>query len=633
MRKRIAFLLAVLLLLSMVPAVVAAEDPVAFPDIPKGFWAEDSIDYMSASGYLQGKKNGTFGPTDPIMRKTVAILLYRIKGQPQVTGSTHFSDVKQDLYYDAILWAVKSGIVTGYPDGTFRPDATISRQHFAIMLYRYCYFKGYSLEKDSSKKLTEFSDYRTISDASRNACYWAYTRGIISGRSNGTFDPQGSTSRAQLAVIMTRFLKLIPESKGETKPSEKPEEVPAPSQKPEEDSKPTGKPEETEPAWRPGETTPPTQLEPKPNPEEETKPQPEPQPTEPVDYVWEEAEQVAQALDALRGKNGLTFLVGSDMHNMAAGEYDNTQIEEQIRTSNKNGGRAMSLIAENTEVDFIANLGDFAWGDNSTTMDQANRSILEAVSFLPESTVMIPGNHDPNLHSFGQNGEFLDDQYLESTLGSYHYTDYEKQKIRVIFLNTAETSGVDPSKVSTAEHMSAEQMQWFAQSLDLSGKENAEKWGILIFSHHPLDWGGIAPAANLLQAYLTGRYYSAVCDGTAISYDFSGRNHATVIAQFHGHVHCLKTDYIHYVENNVGYPTSVKRIAVPNMCFYRNNEYGKNGKSEYYGIEFGEPGATYYKKADTASETAFCAVTVDRDAGLIYVLCYGAGYDRVISIE
>ena len=71
-------------------------------------------------------------------------------------------------------------------------------------------------------------------------------------------------------------------------------------------------------------------------------------------------------------------------------------------------------------------------------------------------------------------------------------------------------------------------------------------------------------------------------------------------------------------------------IAIPNMCFYRNNEYGRSGKPEYGEIEFGEE-MTYHKTAGTASETAFCAVAVDRDAERIHVLCYGAGYDRVVD--
>lgn len=207
-RNRIlALVLALVLVAGIMPIHAFAAEPLDFSDVPEGFWAEEAIDYMSSNGYLLGNKDGTFGPTDSIMRKTVALLLYRIEGQPAVSGSMPFPDVGGKTYHDAILWASQAGIVTGYGDGTFRPDNTISRQHFAIMLYRYANYKACGLVGDENKALADFSDEASISKASKEACLWAYQNGIISGRANGTFDPNGTTTRAQLAVIMSRFLK------------------------------------------------------------------------------------------------------------------------------------------------------------------------------------------------------------------------------------------------------------------------------------------------------------------------------------------------------------------------------------------------------------------------------------------
>lgn len=220
---------------------------------------------------------------------------------------------------------------------------------------------------------------------------------------------------------------------------------------------------------------------------------------------------------------------------------------------------------------------------------------------------MIPGNHD-----YAYSGDVFD---------NYHYIDFSKQKIRAIFLNTADGG---------SENISVAQLKWFAQVLDLSEKEDADQWGILIFSHHPLDWGNVAHASYILQAYLSGGSCLITHEGTQFTCRFAGKNAAKVIAQFHGHTHCLKVDNLCYVTNSVAKPTKVQRIAIPNACFYRNNHYGGSDLSEYYGIEFGED-ITYNKTAGTVKDTAFCVVSIDLDQNIIYAYCYGAGYDRIIQ--
>ena len=217
-KTRMMCLIMALLLIFQAACIVqpaaAAEvgDPIDFSDIPEGFWAEKEIDFMSGMGYLIGKADGTFGPRNSIMRKTVALLLYRISGEPAVSGYMPFTDVSDGIYYNAILWASQAGVINGYEDGTFRPDSTISRQHFAIMLHRYSLFKGYVLNGDHSRNLSVFADSASITEASEDACQWAYANGFIVGRENGNFEPWGATTRAQLAVIMYRFLYAASEA-------------------------------------------------------------------------------------------------------------------------------------------------------------------------------------------------------------------------------------------------------------------------------------------------------------------------------------------------------------------------------------------------------------------------------------
>ena len=157
---------------------------------------------------MNGKGSGNFVPTETIARKTVAMILWRIMGSPEVAADTQMTDVNlNDIYTMAICWAEDVGVITGYSDGTFRGDGTLTRQHFAVMLYRCANYVELELTPENSKALTEFNDYSDIYGWAQEAVQWAVNNSFITGRSNGGFDPQGNASRAQLAVIMSRFLQ------------------------------------------------------------------------------------------------------------------------------------------------------------------------------------------------------------------------------------------------------------------------------------------------------------------------------------------------------------------------------------------------------------------------------------------
>lgn len=332
------------------------------------------------------------------------------------------------------------------------------------------------------------------------------------------------------------------------------------------------------------------------------------------DDIVTEAERVASAVNARKTSNCLTFLAMTDMHEMGDSDHSSAAIIEQYRRANLNAGQAARIIAEKVKPNFFANLGDLTWSSASTTLHDWGQSIVNARGYTAgieplTECFFTPGNHD-----VGYNTGNRDENLVTGMIGSYRYLDFTAKKIRVICLNTADvTDGTDGT-----ERISGEQLQWFAQALDLSGKSDSAKWGIIILSHHPLDWGNIKPAANLLAAYVNGGNFSASHDGLTVSYNFAGKNAAAVIANFHGHVHCLKVGEIS--------GTSVKRIAIPNACYGRNNEYGQAGNTE-----FGE--TTTYEKSDngTGKNTAFCAVTIDLTEKIIYADCFGAGYDRIVS--
>lgn len=333
----------------------------------------------------------------------------------------------------------------------------------------------------------------------------------------------------------------------------------------------------------------------------------------PKDIVAEANRIVGQIIPKI-SNDSLTFIAMSDMHELGDNDHTDATIIERYRRANKNAGQAAKLISDKVSLDFFANLGDLAWGSSTTTTHDLVSSMVRARNYTFSvcdgvESFFTAGNHDVDSVS-----GFLDPEVVTGITGSYRYVDFTDKKVRVICLNTADT--IDGS--TGTERISGEQLKWFAESLDLSSKPDASEWNIIVLSHHPLDWGAVKPLANCLAAYLNGTTYTNTHDGIAISYDFAGKNAAKFIANFHGHTHCFKVSDIN--------GTTVKRIAIPNACYGRNNEYGGLGNTE-----FGE--TETYNKSDnsTGKNTSFCVVSIDFDKEIIYADCFGAGYDRIIS--
>ena len=110
-----------------------------------------------------------------------------------------------DWYADAVDWAVGAGIIIGYSDGSFRADDTVNREQLAVMLYRYAQSRSMDTTH-GGMGILEFPDFDQISDYALEAMDWAVNAGIINGTSTGTLAPAGTATRAQVAVMLQRFL-------------------------------------------------------------------------------------------------------------------------------------------------------------------------------------------------------------------------------------------------------------------------------------------------------------------------------------------------------------------------------------------------------------------------------------------
>lgn len=166
-----------------------------------GSWSADAVDFMNANGLLYGTGKNRFNPTGTMTRGDLVLILYRMAGQPSVSGVKNpFTDVKSsDYYYKAVLWAYANNVVNGTGRSTFSPKENVTREQLAAILYRY------SGAPATSSRLTAFTDAGRVSSYAADAMKWAVGAGIITGNGN-KLDPQGSATRAQVAAMLHRYL-------------------------------------------------------------------------------------------------------------------------------------------------------------------------------------------------------------------------------------------------------------------------------------------------------------------------------------------------------------------------------------------------------------------------------------------
>lgn len=166
-----------------------------------GSWAADAIDFMEANNLVGGTGANKFSPNGTMTRCDLVLILYRMAGQPSVAGVENpFNDVKTgDYFYNAVMWAYKNGVVGGTGGGKFSPKSNVSREQIAAILYRY------SGATTATGSLNAFTDAKTVSTYAETAMKWAVGAGIIGG-SNNKLTPKASATRAQVAVMLHRFL-------------------------------------------------------------------------------------------------------------------------------------------------------------------------------------------------------------------------------------------------------------------------------------------------------------------------------------------------------------------------------------------------------------------------------------------
>ena len=189
---------------------VETEEPVAEPfiDVAEGDWFYDAVVYAYQNELMDGVGGNRFAPNSETTRAQLVTILYRLEGQPAVSGDLPFTDVETGTWYtNAVLWAAQNNIVNGVNDTEFAPGDEITRQQLVTILYRYAEAKGYDVS--ASADLSGYPDAGQVQDYAQPAMAWAVAENIIQGMEDGTLKPAGNASRAQIATILMRFCEDV----------------------------------------------------------------------------------------------------------------------------------------------------------------------------------------------------------------------------------------------------------------------------------------------------------------------------------------------------------------------------------------------------------------------------------------
>lgn len=189
-------------------------------DVVAGHWAFEAVEYCYAKGICSGISATEFGRDYPIIRGDFILMLYNAMGKPAVSGPCTFSDVKEtDHFYTALAWGQQYGLASGVGNNKFAPRDNITREQAFSLLYRFLPMAGKSVPDGSLTVLDQFKDKNKISSFAQTASATLVAQGLASG-SDGSLDPKGTLTRAQMSSLLYRVLEHTPVTPDPTDPSQ-----------------------------------------------------------------------------------------------------------------------------------------------------------------------------------------------------------------------------------------------------------------------------------------------------------------------------------------------------------------------------------------------------------------------------
>ncbi|MCI9002031.1 MAG: flavodoxin [Oscillibacter sp.] len=177
------------------------QPPVNFSDVSAGAWYADAVTYCQQHGIMNGTTATTFAPDGSLTRAMLAAVFYRMSGSPAITNPPAFTDTVEGAWYmDAVSWAAKNSVISGYGGGTFGVNDPTTREQAVTILWRYA-------GSPAKSATTDFADVRTISTWAQSAVRWADANGILDGMvTNQRFNPKASVKRSEVASMLYHYL-------------------------------------------------------------------------------------------------------------------------------------------------------------------------------------------------------------------------------------------------------------------------------------------------------------------------------------------------------------------------------------------------------------------------------------------
>ena len=180
--------------------------PKFFKDVTSADWFYGDVKYVFENGLMSGTSEENFAPNAKLTRAMLVTVLYRMEGEPATNRSIPFADMDMGAYYaSAVIWAQQNGIVNGVSETEFAPDAEITREQMAAIMFRYAQYKG--MDAVTLEENLHFADASEISEYAVSAMNWAVGTGLLKGKTASSLNPKDGTTRAETAAILHRYIE------------------------------------------------------------------------------------------------------------------------------------------------------------------------------------------------------------------------------------------------------------------------------------------------------------------------------------------------------------------------------------------------------------------------------------------
>ena len=216
-QRILSALLALCIVFTLVPTALAAKAD-DFTDVSRSDWFYDYVDYVTSKGYFRGTSETTFSPQRNMTRAMFVVVLFRFDGAKGDGSQSAFTDVAPGAWCTAAInWAAANKIVEGKGDGTFAPDAPITRAQMCAIIDRYlnCYKKDNKVTLPQTGSVSAMSDQNTVPSYAVDAIKQSQRYGLINGFKDGTFRPNALSTRAHVAAVIYRMADLVKNAKAE----------------------------------------------------------------------------------------------------------------------------------------------------------------------------------------------------------------------------------------------------------------------------------------------------------------------------------------------------------------------------------------------------------------------------------